>query len=162
MITKRVGRLPIFASLAEGLVGCSRRQTGVVPKRISKSAVLARMRRICLARAETTERASHGAPTFFVRDKKSFVTYVDDHHGDGRLALWCACPPGMREGLVKANPEAYLSRRTSAIWDGSACASIAASAGTRLSGTPAMRTARRSVRIIPPVSDLDHRAISTL
>ena len=43
-----------------------------------------------------------------MRDKKSFVTYVDDHHGDGRLALWCACPVGMREGLVKANPEAYF------------------------------------------------------
>ena len=48
---------------------------------------------------------SHGAPTFFVRDKKSFVTYVDDHHGDGRLALWCAAPPGMQRGLVRANPE---------------------------------------------------------
>src|SRR2546427_542497 len=50
----------------------------------------------------------HAAPTFFVRDKKSFVTYVDDHPGDGRLALWCACLRGMRAGLVKANPEAYF------------------------------------------------------
>jgi len=148
--------------LAEGLVGCSRRQTGVVPKRISKSAVLARMRRICLARAETTERASHGAPTFFVRDKKSFVTYVDDHHGDGRLALWCACPPGMREGLVKANPEAYLCRRTSAIWDGSACASIAGSAGTRLSGSSEMRTSRWPQRIFHPASYLGDQVISKL
>jgi len=79
-----------------------------VPKRASKSAILARVRRICLALPETTERASHGAPTFFVRDRKSFVTFMDDHHGDGRLALWCACPRGMREGLVKANLEAYF------------------------------------------------------
>lgn len=70
--------------------------------------MLARVRRICLALPEATERPSHGAPTFFVRDKKSFATYIDDHHGDRRLALWCACPPGMREGLVKANPEAYF------------------------------------------------------
>jgi len=146
--------------LAEGLVGCSRRQTGVVPKRISKSAVLARVRRICLARPGTTERASHGAPTFFVRHKKSFVTYVDDHHGDGRLALWCACPPGMREGLVKANPEAYLCRRTSAIWDGSACASIAGSAGTRLSGSSEMRTSRWPQRIFHPASYLGDQVIS--
>jgi len=66
---------------------------------------LARVRKICLALPEATERLSHGAPTFFVRDKKSFVTYVDDHHGDGRLALWCAAPPGMQRGLVRANPE---------------------------------------------------------
>jgi hypothetical protein len=69
---------------------------------------LACVRKLCLSLPETSERLSHGAPTFFVRGQKSFVTYMDDHHGDGRLALWCACPPGMREGLVKANPEAYF------------------------------------------------------
>src|SRR5437870_3018426 len=90
---------------------------------------LARVRRICLSLPETTERPSHGAPSFFIRDRIGFVNYMDDHHDDGRLALWCACPPGMREGLLKANPEAYLCRRTSAIWDGSACASIAAQLG---------------------------------
>jgi len=55
---------------------------------------LERMRALCLALPEVTERLSHGAPTWFVRDKKTFVTYVDDHHGDGRLAIWCAAPPG--------------------------------------------------------------------
>ena len=69
---------------------------------------LARVRQICLSLPETTERASHGAPSFFVRDKVCFVNYMDDHHDDGRLALWCACPPGMREGLVKAEPEHYF------------------------------------------------------
>ena len=34
----------------------------------------ARLRAICLPLPEVTERPSHGAPTFFVRDKKSFVT----------------------------------------------------------------------------------------
>ena len=69
---------------------------------------LARVRKICLSLPETTERASHGAPSFFIRDKVCFVNYMDDHHDDGRLALWCACPPGMREGLVKAEPEHYF------------------------------------------------------
>jgi hypothetical protein len=69
---------------------------------------LARVRKLCLSLPETSERASHGAPTWFVRDKKSFVSYQDDHHGDGRLALWCACPRGMREGLVNADPERYF------------------------------------------------------
>ena len=55
---------------------------------------LARVRKICLSLPETTERASHGAPSFFVRDKVCFVNYMDDHHDDGRLALWCAARPG--------------------------------------------------------------------
>ena len=66
------------------------------------------MRRICLSLPETTERPSHGAPSFFIRDKIGFVNYMDNHHDDGRLALWCACPLGMRDGLVKAEPEQYF------------------------------------------------------
>ena len=69
---------------------------------------LARVRTICLSLPETTERLSHGAPSFFIRDKIGFVNYMDNHHGDGRVALWCACPPGMRDGLVKAEPEQYF------------------------------------------------------
>jgi hypothetical protein len=69
---------------------------------------LTRIRKMCLSLPETTERLSHGAPSFFIRDKIGFVNYMDHHHDDGRLALWCACPPGMREGLVKAEPEQYF------------------------------------------------------
>jgi len=63
---------------------------------------------MCLSLPETTERESHGAPSFFIRGKIGFVNYMDNHHDDGRLALWCACPPGMRAGLVKAQPEQYF------------------------------------------------------
>jgi hypothetical protein len=69
---------------------------------------LARVRKICLSLPETTERESHGAPSFFIRDRVCFVNYMDNHHDDGRLALWCACPPGMRDGLVKAQPAHYF------------------------------------------------------
>ena len=69
---------------------------------------LARVRRICLALPEVTERLSHGAPTFFVRDKKTFVMFHDDHHGDGRLAIWCAAPLGAQEALVGAEPERFF------------------------------------------------------
>ncbi|HSS12200.1 MAG TPA: MmcQ/YjbR family DNA-binding protein [Acidimicrobiales bacterium] len=62
---------------------------------------LERMRRLCLALPATTERLSHGAPTWFVRSKKTFVTYLDDHHGDGRLAIWCSAPPGGQRLLVE-------------------------------------------------------------
>lgn len=40
------------------------------------------LRRICLALPETTERLSHGEPTFFVRGRKTFVTCADHHHDD--------------------------------------------------------------------------------
>ena len=69
--------------------------------------VLDRVREVCLALPETSERLSHGQPTFFV-GKKTFVMYLDNHHDDGRLALWCAAPAGMQEALVAGEPEHYF------------------------------------------------------
>ena len=67
--------------------------------------MLERLRGICLALPETSERLSHGAPSFFVREKKCFLMLLDDHHGDGRFAIWCAAPPGNQELLVAANAD---------------------------------------------------------
>ena len=75
---------------------------------MSAPAPLDRVRELCLALPETSERLSHGSPTFFIRDKKTFVMYLDDHHGDGRLALWCAAPAGMQAALVQGEPEHYF------------------------------------------------------
>jgi hypothetical protein len=36
--------------------------------------------------------------------KKIFAYYVYDHHGDGRIALWCKAPPGEQGRLVEENP----------------------------------------------------------
>ena len=69
---------------------------------------LARVREFCLALPEATERLSHGSPAFFVRDKKTFVIYLDDHHGDGRLALWCASSKEVQAELVQAEPDVYF------------------------------------------------------
>jgi hypothetical protein len=68
---------------------------------------LERVRELCLALPETSERPSHGQPTFFV-GKKTFVMYLDNHHDDGRLALWVAAPPGTQEALVDGEPEHYF------------------------------------------------------
>lgn len=65
---------------------------------------LAKVRAVAMALPETSERLSHGAPTFFIRGKKSFVMFVDDHHGDGRLALWCSAPAGVQAEVVEADP----------------------------------------------------------
>ena len=45
-----------------------------------------RLRELCLALPEVTERPSHGEPAFFVRDKTLFVTLDDHHHGAAHLA----------------------------------------------------------------------------
>ena len=68
---------------------------------------LQRLRKICLVLPEATEKIAWGTPTFRVRDKM-FAMYVDDHHGDGRVALWCKAPPGAQEVLVGADPERFF------------------------------------------------------
>ena len=73
-----------------------------------RNRTLGRLRKICLALPETTERLSHGAPTFFVRGKRAFLMVLTNHHGDGRFALWCAAPEGMQAMLVKADPERFF------------------------------------------------------
>jgi hypothetical protein len=73
-----------------------------------RKAVLAKLREICLGLPETSERLSHGAPTFFIREKRAFVMVMTDHHGDGRFALWCAAPDGMQKMLVEADPKRFF------------------------------------------------------
>lgn len=65
------------------------------------------LRAVCLSFPETTERLSHGEPTWFVREKKVFVTYADHHHDD-RLAFWCAAPPGAQEERVAMSPDHFF------------------------------------------------------
>lgn len=69
---------------------------------------LAAVRQICLSFPEASERLSHGAPTWFVRDKKTIATFTDDHHGDGRLAMWCPAEPGVQEEMVAQEPERFF------------------------------------------------------
>jgi hypothetical protein len=78
------------------------------PSAAERKAVQERLRTVCLALPETSERPSHGAPSFFVRDKKCFLMLLDDHHGDGRFAIWCAAPPGDQQLLVDADPQRFF------------------------------------------------------
>jgi hypothetical protein len=68
---------------------------------------LDKVRALCMALPEVSERQSHGEPAWFVRGKKMFVTYADHHHDD-RLGLWCAAPDGAQHALVAANPDPYF------------------------------------------------------
>ncbi len=68
---------------------------------------LARVRKICLALPETSENIAWGAPTFRVREK-IFVMFADNHHGDGRIAIWCRAPLGSQQALVASDPEHFF------------------------------------------------------
>jgi hypothetical protein len=65
------------------------------------------VRSTCLGLPGASERLSHGSPAFFAAGR-CFVMCLDDHHGDGRLAIWCAAPEGMQEALVGGDPERYF------------------------------------------------------
>jgi hypothetical protein len=78
------------------------------PTVAKRQAVLDRLRRICLALPETSERLSHGAPSFFIREKKCFLMVLDNHHEDGIFGIWCAAPPGNQELLISANAERFF------------------------------------------------------
>jgi hypothetical protein len=69
---------------------------------------LAKVRRACLRLPETTERPSHGSPAFYVRDKKAFAYFWDDHHSDGRLCIWCAAPDGVQQQMIETEPERFF------------------------------------------------------
>jgi predicted DNA-binding protein (MmcQ/YjbR family) len=65
------------------------------------------VREACLWLPEAEEFLSHGSPNFRVRGK-TFATYVVNHHGDGRVALWLTAPPGSQELHVRAEPKHYF------------------------------------------------------
>jgi len=68
---------------------------------------LKRLRKICLALPEATEKVAWGAPTFRVKDKM-FAMFVNNHHNDGRIALWCSAAPGVQAMLVEAEPRKFF------------------------------------------------------
>jgi hypothetical protein len=74
---------------------------------VTRQQIVAAVHEICLEFPETSERPSHGEPTFFVQAKRSFATVWDNHHGDGRFALICPAPPGIQAALVEGDPDRF-------------------------------------------------------
>jgi hypothetical protein len=65
------------------------------------------VREVCLALPETEEVRSHGSPDFRVGGK-TFASFVVNHHGDGRIALWLAAPAGAQQLHVERSPKQYF------------------------------------------------------
>jgi len=66
------------------------------------------VRRLCLAFPEAEEFRSHGSANFRVPGGKTFATYVVNHHGDGRIALWLPAPTGLQEMYVTQEPRHFF------------------------------------------------------
>ncbi|HKF56436.1 MAG TPA: MmcQ/YjbR family DNA-binding protein [Blastocatellia bacterium] len=67
---------------------------------------LRRLRRICSALPDTSEKLSHGEPTFFVR-KKVFAMFSNNHHSDGHVSVLVPAPPGVQAMLIEASPKKF-------------------------------------------------------
>jgi predicted DNA-binding protein (MmcQ/YjbR family) len=65
------------------------------------------VREVCLWFPEAVEVISHGSPDFRVRGK-TFATYVINHHGDGRIALWLNAPGGAQELYTREEPKHFF------------------------------------------------------
>ncbi len=75
---------------------------------VDDASLLARARAICLALPEVEEKEAWGSPTFRVSKGKMFAMYVNNHHGDGEIALWLKAPPGLQGMLVEAAPDKFF------------------------------------------------------
>jgi len=66
-----------------------------------------RLRAICLALPESTEKIAWGEPTWRVRGKL-FAQLDDHHHGADHLAVWLPAPLGEQEAMVFTDPARFF------------------------------------------------------
>jgi len=67
---------------------------------------LAPLTKLAVALPETTRKIHDSHAQFLVR-KKTFAYFLDNHHGDGIVAVTCKVLPGENTALAKAQPKRY-------------------------------------------------------
>ena len=73
-----------------------------LPRTRAEAALVKRLRAICLALPEATEKIAWGEPTW--RAGKIFAQMDTHHHGADHLAVWLPARPGVQEALVEEDP----------------------------------------------------------
>ncbi len=68
---------------------------------------LAKLRKIIARWPLTDERLSHNHPTFW-GGKKTFASFHDNHHGDGRVAAWCKATFETQADLIETDPNVFF------------------------------------------------------
>ena len=66
----------------------------------------ARLTEICLRLPEVVRRLAGDHAAFTVR-KKTFAYFLNNHHGDGIVAVTCKVLPGGNAALAKAKPASF-------------------------------------------------------
>jgi len=79
----------------------------------AKKSKLVLVRKIALALPEVSERMSHGAPCFFVRNKLPLCYFHENHRGDSRISLWCPAAPDVQDAMVRVDPKQFFRPLTS-------------------------------------------------
>jgi hypothetical protein len=67
---------------------------------------LVRFTKICLG-FPRAERESTGLHAGFKVRKKTFAYFLNDHHGDGIVGVWCKVLPGDNAAFIKADPKRF-------------------------------------------------------
>ena len=75
---------------------------------LNRDEALERLRSLCLALPEVEEQPWGATHAVFQVAGKVFVRFMDDHHGDGRVALWSKAPLGAQAALVAGDPERFF------------------------------------------------------
>lgn len=78
----------------------------VRPRTPEAEALIQRVRAICCALPDVTEKLSHGEATW--ARKRVFAMFDDHHHGAPHHAVWLAAPPGDQEALIAAEPGRFF------------------------------------------------------
>jgi len=77
-----------------------------LPKSSSQDARLSRVTEIALALPEA-KRQIHGSHVQFLVRKKTFAYFLDNHHGDGIIAVTGKVLPGDNKALCAAQPRRF-------------------------------------------------------
>jgi predicted DNA-binding protein (MmcQ/YjbR family) len=78
------------------------------PTRTTARDLLARLRAICLALPEASERISHGEPTWFAGKGKVFAMLDNHHHGAEHFSVWLPAGPGAQAALIESDPKRFF------------------------------------------------------
>jgi hypothetical protein len=77
-----------------------------LPRNKAEAAVIERLRRICMALPDVTEKIAWGESTW--RAGKIFAQMDTHHHGADHVAVWLPARPGVQEELVEDDPAHFF------------------------------------------------------
>jgi hypothetical protein len=67
-----------------------------------------RLRELCFAMPEVSERLSHGSPSFFIREKRVLCSFhPGGHHAGGFTSIWVPAQLGVQAELIEDEPERF-------------------------------------------------------